>query len=152
MRKPGLSALILSFTFVSGCGSPQKFFTKANELAAKGATAEAILNYKKALQKDPNFGEAHYRLGLLQLNENRIPEAYQELRAAVMYSPENLDAKAKLADMCLKMYVTDPRHPKGLYDQVAQLSDALIQQDAKSYDALRLKGYLAVLDRSPKMA
>jgi predicted Zn-dependent protease len=155
MRKLFITALVLQFTFVIACNSEkakQQLLAKANQLAANGATAEATLNYRKILQKDPRFGEAHYRLGLLELKENKILEAYQSLRSAVTLSPENMDAKAKLADMCLKMYVTDPRHPKNLYDQVVQLSDALIQKDAKSYDALRLKGYLAVLDRAPKQA
>src|SRR5436309_1040723 len=125
MRKLLISASLLQFTFVIACSSPerakQQLLAKADQLVAKGATAEATLNYKKALQKDPRFGQAHYRLGLLELKENKIPEAYQSLQSAVMFSPENLDAKAKLADLCLKLYVTDPRHPKNFYDQVVQL-------------------------------
>ena len=156
MRTQCLGISVFLFTFAVSCSNSEKakqqYLAKANQLALTGNATEARLNYKKALQKDPRFGEAHYRLGLLELKENHTREAYPSLKSAVDLSPENQDAKVKLADLCLKMYLADPKRPKTLYDQVLELSSALLEKNAQSYDGLRLRAYVAVLDRQPAQA
>jgi len=66
--------------------------------------------------------------------------------------PEHAAAKVKLANLSLAIYFTNPQRPKAIYDQVIQLSDQLLAQDPKSFDGLRLKGSLAMLDRQTKQA
>ena len=156
MRNRSGSVSVLLLTFLLSCTSSEKakqrYLTKANELAQSGKASEARLNYKKALQKDPRFGEAQYRLGLLELKENQIWEAYNALNLAVSLSPENQEAKVAFANLCLKMYLTDPHRTKTTYDRVVSLSTDLLQKNPQSYDGLRLKGYVAVLDRLPTQA
>ena len=48
---------------IGGCRSANNYVEKGNALFAIGNFAETSLNYRKALQKDPKYGEAYYRLG-----------------------------------------------------------------------------------------
>lgn len=139
-------AVIVAASF--GCGvSKQSYLAKGNELFAAGKYDDASLNYRKAIQKDPAFGEAYYRLGLtaLKLEKGRI--AYDSLLRATQLLPANEDAKQKFADVCLSIYLADSSRPQSLYAQIAKISDEFVSKNAASYEGLMLKGYLAVTDR-----
>ena len=92
--RPFVAALPLIF-FLNGCWSASSYLAKGNGLFAKGEFAEASLNYRKALQKDPNSGEAYYRLGVADLKLNKAAEALQDLEHAVRWMPDNPDAKTE---------------------------------------------------------
>jgi tetratricopeptide (TPR) repeat protein len=143
MRHISRSVSALLLTFLLSCTSSEKakqrYLTKANELAQSGNVSEARLNYKKALQKDPRFGEASVSAGLLALKENQIWEAYNALNLAVSLSPENQEAKVAFANLCLKMYLTDPHRTKTTYDRVVSLSTALLQKNPSHTTAYDLR-------------
>jgi len=89
--------LVVSVIASSGCSATkQAYLAKGNALFTAAKYQDAALNYRKAIQKDPAFGEAYYRLGLtaLQLSQGRM--AYEALSHAVQLLPENADAKEKL--------------------------------------------------------
>ncbi len=108
---------------------------------------DAAIQYRKALQKDPVFGEAYYRLGMLEFERKNPLEAYQLLSRAVELAPTNEDAKIRLADISLTIYVAAPVHPRLQYEQVVKLADQLLSKDPNSFDGLRLKGAILLLDR-----
>ena len=138
---------------LAGCSrSPQVYLEKGNKFASEHNYQEASIQYRKALQKDPQFGEATYRLGLSELEQANLLEAYRLLVRAVELMPENTAAKVKLADVSLGLYWANPQRPKIAYDQVVKLSDQLLAKDPNSFDGLRLKGSQAMLDRQPKQA
>ena len=57
--------LILSAWIIVSCRqSPQEYVAKGNTFFDARKYEEAILKYKKAVQKDSKFGEGYYRLGL----------------------------------------------------------------------------------------
>ena len=47
-----------------------------------GKYDDAIIMYKKAIQKEPKSGDAYYRLALAQLKAGKIPDAYQAFLSA----------------------------------------------------------------------
>jgi len=50
---------------LAGCGvTKESYLAKGNAFFDAGKYDDASLNYRKAIQKDTNFGEAYYRLGL----------------------------------------------------------------------------------------
>jgi predicted Zn-dependent protease len=151
---PVLAALIVSTLVVfTGCGrSPSYYLAKARELSGKQQYAEAALNYRKAVQKDPRFGQAHYELGLMEIRLNQRREAFQDLSRAAELLPGRQDIKVALGDFSFNSYLADRARPKLLYDKVAALSDQLVANNPKSYDGLRLKGYLAATDKKFKDA
>jgi tetratricopeptide (TPR) repeat protein len=138
--------------FQAGCGGAHDYVERGNRYFRDGKYGDAELQYRNAIQKDPNAGEAHYRLGLAEMQENKSLLAYQSLLHAVQLMPENDAAKAKLADVTFALLVADPRHSKVFYDQVGRLADQLLAKNAGSFDGLRLKGSLRLVDRNPKEA
>ena len=136
-----------------GCGkSLDDYIQKGNSLYSSDKFAEAELNYRKALQKDPKSGEAYYRLALVALKQNKSHQAYQALLQAVQVAPEHQAAKTELGNLALKSYVADPQHPKVLYDLLVRLSSEWLKKDPSSVDGLRIKGYLAMEERRPEEA
>lgn len=117
-----------------------------NQLVAKGEHSEAILNYRKAIQQNPSFGEAHYRLGLALLHEGNSVQGVEELAIGVRQAPELTEAKLEFAKVALAIYTNDPRHPKRFYDEVRKISEDLLARDPASAQGLRLRGELALLD------
>ena len=123
--------------------NPRYYLDKGDKLYAKGAYADASLNYRKAIQKDPSFGPAYYQLGLSELHLNKASEAYQSLSRASVLLPNREDVKVTLAGLSLAAYFSDRRHPDALRKKVDTLADQLLAKNPKSYDGLRLKGHLA---------
>jgi len=138
---------------LAGCAVTKSgYVEKGNRLFEAGKYSEAALNYRKALQKDPQFGEAHYRMGLVALKQDDARTAYQELTRAVDLLPANTDAREKLASLTLSYYLLDSRRPKNLYNQLIQLSGALLANNPKSFQGWLVKAYLSLTDRKPEEA
>jgi tetratricopeptide (TPR) repeat protein len=137
----------------AGCArSALDYLSRGNKLFTAGRYDDAVIEYRKALQKDPNFGQAFYRIGLAKMEQNRGVEAYSPLSRAVELMPESEDAKVKLADVTLALYLADPQHAQTWYARINKLADQLLSKNPSSLDGLRLKGSLALLDRDPKKA
>lgn len=151
-RVLGIWIVIAASLVFSGCKTKQSYVTAGNKLFEAGKYAEASINYRKALQKDPQLGEAHYRLGLVALRQGDARQAYTELSRAAELLPGNDDAKEKLGDLCLKAYLTDSRRPVALYNRTAQLAEQLLAKNASSFEGLKFKGFLALTDRKPEEA
>ena len=146
-------AVIIAFGAGTACiATKQSYVSKGNKLYDAGKYADASLNYRKAIQKDPKLGEAYYRLGLAAIKQNQPREAYTSLYRAVQLLPNNVEVTEKFADVCLNFYLQDSSHPQALYKQISQLSKELLSKNANSYEGLMLKGYLDQTDRKPKEA
>ena len=151
-RSSGIWIVMSALLAFSGCQTKQSYVTAGNKLFEAGKYADASINYRKALQRDPQFGEAHYRLGLVALKQGYAKQAYTELSRAVELLPSNDDAKEKLGDLCLKAYLTDPHRPVALYNRTTQLAEQLLAKNASSFEGLKFKGFLALTDRKPEEA
>jgi tetratricopeptide (TPR) repeat protein len=148
-----LGVCVVAVIAASGCStSKQSYLERGNKLFAEGRYDDAALKYRVAIQKDPGFGEAYYRLGLAAAKLNQTREAYSALFRAVQLLPENVKAKEKFADVCLSVYLADPQHSQVLYNQISKLSDEFLSKNHNSYEGLMLKGYLASTDQKPKDA
>jgi tetratricopeptide (TPR) repeat protein len=150
IRNALLTAALTASIFVCGCGrSAKQYIDHGNQLFDAGKYDEAALNYRNAVRKDPQSGEALYRLGLTLLRQNKASEAYQNLNRAVTLSPQNTPAKVQLANLALSGYVLDPSHPAALYDRARSIADELLAANANSVDGLRLKAGIALVDKKP---
>lgn len=142
----GLTAALLA----CGCGrSAKQYIERGNQLFDAGKYDEAVLNYQNAVRKDPQSGEALYRLSLTLLRQNKASEAYQSLNRAVTLSPQNVPAKIQLANLALSGYLLDPNHPPVLYNRARAIADELLAANANSVDGLRLKAGIALVDNKP---
>jgi len=147
LRYWGLALLLLA---AGGCSrSAKSYMQSGKKFFDEGKYDDAIILYKKAIQKEPKSGEAYYRLAVAELKLGKIPDAYQAFSAASTFSADNIEIQSVFADFCFELYLVDPKHPKGFYDKVTKLSQDMLAKDPHSYDGLRLKGYLAMADRKP---
>jgi tetratricopeptide (TPR) repeat protein len=152
-RSASLILLALVLLIACGCGrSPQTYVARGNRLADAGKYPDAVLEYRKALQKAPGLGEAYYRLGLAQIKENLRADAYSSLRRASELMPGDDRVWGTLGDLSLRLYNADARHPEQLYDQAAKAADRLLSANPGGFDGNRIKGAIALVDRKPEIA
>lgn len=145
--------MILGVVGLAGCGkSAQDYLNRGNQLYAAGKYDDADINYRNAIKKAPDSGEAYYRLGLTALRKGDANNAYQSLRHAVTLDRTNNPAKVELANLCLASYARDPRHPAAVYNQAQTMADQLVAPGGNRAEGLRIKGTLALFDNHPGMA
>src|SRR5262249_49009434 len=110
----------------------------------------ASINFRKAIQKDPNSGEAYYKLGLTNLRLKKVADGYQSLNRAVALLPDRPDVRLTFASLCMQLYESDARRPQGLYDQLVKTVTLMASKEPNAYDTLRFQGYVALFDRKLK--
>jgi tetratricopeptide (TPR) repeat protein len=130
-----------------GCSrSAQSYLERGNRLYSTGKYEEAALNYRNSIQRNPKFAEAHYRLALTLQAQRDMAGAYSELRRALEAAPQRDDIRIALADMALQLYNTSPQKPQVLYDVVTNTADYLLKKNGNSFEGLRLRADVLVLD------
>jgi tetratricopeptide (TPR) repeat protein len=138
---------------VSACQrSPQHYLETGNKLAAQNKYDEADLNYRKAIQRDPGFGQAYLQLGLMEIRRKHTAQAYQWFAQADRTMPDRDDVAVQFADLGLDLYLGDSHHPRVLHDKINAVADKLLAKDVNSFDGLRLKGHLAAADKDFQQA
>ncbi|WP_084511616.1 tetratricopeptide repeat protein [Desulfatibacillum aliphaticivorans] len=68
-----------------------------SSLAARGRSAEAAEEYKKALAINPRHGDAWYGLGCLAVNRGEFEEGAECFKQALMWEPDHVEALFGLA-------------------------------------------------------
>ncbi len=79
--------------------SPEKWFQQGVEAVSSRRYEEAVTFFKKALERDPTFSAAHYRLGELYSRMGERQAAISELTQALMHSPHLVEARKLLATL-----------------------------------------------------
>lgn len=147
------SLCILAALCLAGCTrTANQYIKRGNELYDAGRYADATLNYRNAIQKRPNSGEAYYRLGLALIKQNKPADAYQAFSHAVALDPKDTDAKIQLGALALAFYERSPTHPAEFYNQAAKLGNELLAPGGNRAEGLRLKAALALNDKHPDTA
>jgi tetratricopeptide (TPR) repeat protein len=146
-------AVIIAFGAGTACiATKQTYLSRGNKFYEAGKYADASLNYQKAIQKDPRFGEAYYRLGLAAIKQNDGSKAYDALYRAVQLLPNRPEVAVELGDVILSGYLADPRRPQRLYDDLTQISRQLVSKNPNSFDGLRFQGDIALSDKQYERA
>jgi FimV-like protein len=100
-----LTVCLLAFV-VAGCSGPEqkkmKFYEKGKTLYDKADYVKARLEFKNAVQIDPNFADAFYMLGMTALRTRNLKEAYGSFSKAVELKPDFLQARVELAKVLLQ--------------------------------------------------
>jgi len=133
-------------------GSKRRLLETGNKYFDAGKYKEASLVYRKLINKDPRYGEAYYRWGLTELKQGRYQDALRALRRASELQPENDDAHAKLGDLYLAIYLSDPKKFKQVLADFEDLSKRLLKRNPNNFEGLRMKGYLAIANQDFKAA
>jgi tetratricopeptide (TPR) repeat protein len=108
---------------------------KGNQYFAQKQFSLAENEYRQAIQINPDFADAYYRLGLVQIQQEYPAAATQSLARAVALAPRNLDARLHLGDLLVS---------STQYAEARQQAEAVLQQDGKNAGAHRLLGQVAL--------
>jgi len=143
LRLGGVAAAAI---FAVGCAGPRDYLQRGNKAFAGGNYAEASLDFQKAIQKDPQFGEAFHRLALSELKQNQRMEAITNFERALQLKPGDDSIRAEFADAALAAYLIDRSRPKSLYDKAEKLTKELLAKNPNSFDGLRFSASLSYTD------
>ena len=85
--------MVVMLVAATGCKSnpekaKKKYLESGMSYVDKKQYDAALIQFKKALQVDPKYSDAHYQLGLVYLRLSRPKDAYQELNMAANLDPE----------------------------------------------------------------
>ena len=87
---------------VAGCSrSAQSYFERGNAYLEKGNVDAAVLEYRKAVEKDPKFAPARLKLGELYLKRGNGAGALGEYVRAADLLPNDADAQLKAGSLLL---------------------------------------------------
>jgi len=81
-------------------------------LLRKGSAAEAITQYEKVLQMEPDFAPAHYSLGNALAQAGRVEEAIAQYQKALQIQPHYMEPYFSLGNTFLKQGKVDEAIPQ----------------------------------------
>lgn len=84
-----------------------RLFEKADELERAGRTDDAIQAYTEALRLAPGIAQAHFKLGNLLLDLNRVAEASHSYSIAAELKPDSAGTQYNLALTYLRLGSSD---------------------------------------------
>jgi putative PEP-CTERM system TPR-repeat lipoprotein len=132
---PTLLAIMIALS-LAGCGkTPEEHLAQGKALMAKGESQSAILEFKTALQDQPNNPEARLTLGNSYLTIQSYPEAEKELRKAL-----ELGADPDLVIPALSKAVLGQGDAKKVLD-IALPPAGLSRQSLAAFHALRAEAH-----------
>ena len=121
----------------------QKYFDRGNQYFEKGEFSAAAIEFSNAVQADPRYGAAHFKLGESYLKLQRFPDAYAELRRAVEIDPGNTKAQLDIG----LIYIAGQA-----YDKVPPTAATMLQADPNNADAHLLLSELNRVQGHPDTA
>jgi len=131
---------------------PNTYVERGNKYFDAEKYGDAAIQYQKALQRNANSGQAHYRLALVDLKLDRPAPAYQELRRAVELMPNDVPAAFLLGQLALDVYNAQPSHPEQFYDQAAKSATKLLGKQPDGFEGNLLQGALDLVNKKPEDA
>jgi len=118
---------------IAACGrtSPAEHVRRAEAYAAKKDFANAIVEYRSALQQDPKLGTARLRLGDIYAQISDGQNAYREYVRAADTMPDNIDAQLKAGALLLL---------SNQYAEAKTRAEAVLRMSPRHPGALTLLG------------
>ncbi|MBW1723228.1 MAG: tetratricopeptide repeat protein [Deltaproteobacteria bacterium] len=97
--------LVISLALFSSCSGPEekkmKFFERGKALYEKGDYVRARLEFKNALQVDPEFAQGFYMLGMAELKQKNWKKAFGLFSKATELDPGLLEAHVETGKLFL---------------------------------------------------
>jgi tetratricopeptide (TPR) repeat protein len=131
----------------------ERYYRQGMELFEKKKYDEAALAFRKAIQKNPNWGEPYYRLALSDLARGgEMSRAIHALRQASALMPENEDIKVRLAGLYAIGFVNQGGLEETFLKQARDLVNSLLRRNPNSFEGQLLAGQIALLGNQPQDA
>jgi tetratricopeptide (TPR) repeat protein len=126
-----LGAAVLAFACSSQQSRLAEHMKQGDEYREQQRWDAAILEYRNALQIDPNDADAHWGLARAYLSARKVREGYWELRETARLAPQNLEARLRFGQLSLLA---------GELDEAVTQAQAIVQADPKNVEAHLLLG------------
>jgi len=132
MGRPGMRVvgLLLAVACAAACTDPavakQQYFDNGNRLAAQKKYAEAIVEYRNALQIDDKFGAARAQLGEAYASLGNPEGAFREYQRAADLMPDDVVVQKRAATMLFLA---------GQFEDVRTRAEAILRKNPKDIDA-----------------
>lgn len=124
----------------------ERYYSQGMELFEKHKYNEAALAFRKAIQRNPNWGEPYYRLALCDLAKGgEMSRAVHSLRQALALMPENEDVKVRLAGLYAIGFVKQGGLEGAFLKQAQDIVSSLLRQNPASFEGQLLAGQIALL-------
>lgn len=105
--------------------NPDLYVKLAQMLYALGAYQKAELQAKEVLNILPSTADAYVVLGEIYLHQDNLDQAYQYLRLASIYAPNNLSTLSALSNYYLQ--IGDAKNTEEIYKRIIKLSPQYAQ-------------------------
>jgi tetratricopeptide (TPR) repeat protein len=79
----GFTSVCIFLCLLTGCYSAKDYIARGDRALANKKVAEALLNYQKAIQKNPQSLEAFHRIGTIQAQLSNFAAAATNLERAL---------------------------------------------------------------------
>lgn len=122
---------------LAGCGADKTtLYEKGTQLLDQGDYGAAIIHFKNALEKDPNYAAARFQLGVAYLEAGRFDQAEAEFQKTLRLNPydkrvslhlgriENSRHNTEKAREHLRTYLEEYPDDAEAYEQLAYAADA----------------------------
>src|SRR5215467_1082561 len=103
-----LLLLVVSFVAIvfTGCSRDpnvrkQKYLESGQRYYDKGKYREAAIQFQNAIQVDPRFADAHYKLAQAEMKVQQWNAAFEELQKTLELQPENDAAHLDMANLLI---------------------------------------------------
>ena len=100
----------------AGGGSPETMFNQGVTLWNAGKIAEAKAQFEAAAKAKPDYADAHYWVGMANLNEGKMPEAATAFEAYLKLAPTGQYAAQVKTAARADQAAVGARHAASVYD------------------------------------
>lgn len=145
--------VIPALLFSVSCGTikgvaSKRYYEEGKQKFAAKKYKEASLAFRKAIQKDQQFGDAYYQYALSELEQGGdATNALGALKIAMSLMPEKEDIKVKLAGLFILGYLQQGAIEQYPLKEAKDISQSLLQKNPKSVEGLRLSGHIAIMEK-----
>lgn len=146
-KKKAIFCVLLAMMLSSCVHNAASYVAKGNKLFAQGKYEDAELQYRNALNKDPRYADAYYRMALVELRLKRFQSAYELLKHSTELNPGFREASIQFGDLAWLVYQTQSSPVPRIYNDLSQVSQRLLAGNPKDFDGLRFKAYIAIADK-----
>jgi putative PEP-CTERM system TPR-repeat lipoprotein len=140
LYKKILIVLTIAVFFIGGCTNTQRtkeeLLSDGLRLMNEEKQRRAIIFFKNALEKDPNFFEARYELGKAYVSLGKLDYAEKELQKVKRQVPSSKNVRVELA----RVYLEKSRPEEGL-KEIAEFID----DTSNNADVLEIAGWAYAL-------
>ncbi len=152
LRSPG-TIFCAAALLLTGCSHSASYYVqRGQDLYRKAQYADAELNFKKAIQRDPDSAEAFDDLGLTLQQEGKRREAFEAISGSLTKAPSRQLTRIHLANFLLSEYLANPKRPADVYNRIRNLLSDVMTRDTRCFDCFRIQGWIQLSDRRPDEA